>query len=111
MQLPTCVQEPTQLRSKSALTGFLANIISLMPPPPHNLESDSRFPSGEWIGFFLQPSISRDRRRMELGLTFSAGNFTGEGRDGVGDFTIRGRYDLKTGEVTFHKHYRQHSVF
>ena len=83
-----------------------------MPSPPQNLETDSRFPSGEWFGFYLQPSVSRDRRRMNLSLTFQTGAFTGEGKDGVGEFIIRGRYNLKSGEVTFHKHYvRQHSVF
>ena len=83
-----------------------------MPSQPNNLETDSRFPSGEWVGFYLQPSVSRDRCRMNLCLTFQSGTFTGEGKDGVGEFMIRGRYDLKTGEVTFHKHYlRQHSVF
>ena len=101
-----------KLRTNSPLHWRSGQYNLLMPPLPHNLETDSRFPSGEWIGFFLQPSISRDRRRMELSLTFSSGNFTGEGSDGVGDFTIRGRYDLKTGEVTFHKDYiSQHSVF
>lgn len=83
-----------------------------MSSAPSNLELDSRFPSGEWVGFYLQPSVSRDRRRMNLCLTFQSGTFTGEGKDGVGEFIIHGRYDLKTGEVTFHKHYvRKHSVF
>ena len=75
-----------------------------MPPPPDNLETDSCFPSGEWVGFYIQPSVSRDRRRMNLCLTFQTGAFTGEGKDGVGEFIIKGRYDIKTGEVTFHKH-------
>ena len=83
-----------------------------MPSTPSNLETDSRFPSGEWGGFYLQPSVNRDRRRMNLSLTFKGGSFTGEGKDGVGEFLIRGRYDLKSGEVTFRKHYLlQHSVF
>ncbi len=105
--------ELSAIADKITVTGRRANIISPMLPQPHNLETDSRFPSGEWVGFFLQPSISRDRRRMELSLTFSSGrDLTSEGRDGVGDFTIRGRYDTKTGEVTFHKNYiSQHSVF
>ena len=83
-----------------------------MPPQPDNLETDSRFPSGEWVDFYIQPSISRDRRRMGLCLTFRSGLLTGEGMDGVGEFLIKGRYDLKSGEVTSHKYYvRQHSVF
>ena len=67
-----------------------------MPPPPQNLETDSRFPSGEWSGSYIQPKISRDRRRMNLCQSFQAGVFTGEGKDGVGEFLIRGRYELRS---------------
>ncbi|HVT79689.1 MAG TPA: hypothetical protein VHM90_03450 [Phycisphaerae bacterium] len=83
-----------------------------MAATPPNVEMDSRFPSGEWAGFFIQPSVSQRRQRMDLTLTFHSGIFSGEGRDGVGNFRIRGRYDLQSGECTFHKHYvGQHSVF
>ena len=83
-----------------------------MATEPLITETDSRFPSGEWMGFYLQPAVSRHRHRMDLHLAFQSGTFNGEGKDGVGEFLIKGRYDLKTGEVTFYKHYvRQHSVF
>jgi hypothetical protein len=49
---------------------------------------------------------------MDLALTFSAGTLMGDGMDSVGEFSIKGRYDLQSGEVTFHKRYlRRHSVF
>jgi hypothetical protein len=83
-----------------------------MDPAPENLETDSRLPSGEWSGFYLQPSLGQGRFRMSLALTFKDGTVTGEGRDSVGPFLIRGRYDLKSAEVTFHKHYLgMHSVY
>lgn len=75
------------------------------------LETDSRFPSGPWVGFFLQPAIP-GRHLMELRLTFSTGLMTGEGRDWVGPFRVRGRYDLADGKCQWIKHYvGQHDVF
>jgi hypothetical protein len=83
-----------------------------MAPESDNLETDSRFPSGEWNGFYLQPSMGKDRFRMCLALTFKNATVTGEGQDSVWQFLIRGRYDRHSGEVTFHKHYRgMHSVY
>lgn len=70
-----------------------------------DLENDPRFPSGEWTGFFLQPSMYIGRMKMSLSLTFSNGKLTGEGTDIVGDFMMRGKYDLKSGEVRIHKNY------
>jgi len=84
----------------------------MMPSESSNLETDSRFPSGEWKGFYLQPSAGKSRFRMSLCLTFKAGTFSGEGQDSVSQFIIKGRYDLKSGEVNFHKHYLgMHSVY
>jgi hypothetical protein len=84
----------------------------VMAADTEHVETDARFPSGEWSGFFLQPSVSRGRWRMDLRLTFKEGLLRGDGIDGVGEFLIQGRYDLKTGEVTFHKRYlRRHEVF
>jgi hypothetical protein len=83
-----------------------------MPPTPDNLETDSRFPSGEWHGFYLQPSAGKGRFRMNLCLTFKDGTLSGEGQDSVWKFIIKGRYDVKSGEVTFHKSYLGlHSVY
>lgn len=78
------------------------------PPTP---ESDPRFPSGSWVGFFLQ-KIFPGRHAMELRLKFHAGNMTGEGRDWVGDFLITGFYDLGDGKCSWTKKYlAKHSVF
>jgi hypothetical protein len=76
-----------------------------------NLETDPRFPSGPWTGYFLQRLVP-GRHLMELGLTFRQGEMTGEGRDWVGDFIVRGRYDLADGRCHFTKRYlAKHDVF
>ncbi len=78
---------------------------------PNDLETDPRFPSGPWVGYFLQREIP-GRHLMELHLTFHHGNMRGEGRDWVGRFTIRGRYDLDTGKCYWTKRYTgRHDVF
>lgn len=75
------------------------------------VETDPRFPSGNWTGFFLQPFIP-GRHMMELRLTFSNGVMTGEGRDRVGAFRIQGRYSLADGKCYWTKHYvARHDVF
>lgn len=74
------------------------------------LEPDPRFPSGPWVGFYLQPSVNAGRFRMELSLTFRDGTVTGDGEDAVGPFVLRGRYDLESGDVTLHKRYRTHQI-
>lgn len=75
-------------------------------------ETDSRLPSGEWTGFFQQPGLRGGRGWMELQLSFKAGLIRGEGRDLVGQFSMFGRYDLKSEQVQVHKRYLgQHDVF
>ena len=75
------------------------------------LEPDPNYPSGPWTGFFLQPLIP-GKHRMELHLTFQNGAMTGEGRDWVGNFTIRGRYEVATGHCHWTKRYLgKHDVF
>ena len=71
--------------------------------PPAN-ETDERFPSGRWTGFFLQPRLP-GRHWMDLALTFRQGIVKGEGRDRIGPFQIRGRYELSTGKCWWSKHY------
>lgn len=75
-------------------------------PAPSNppVESDSRFPSGEWKGFFLQPGIT-GRNWMELTLTFRSGAISGEGRDRVGHFVFTGRYSTEDGRCRWTKRY------
>src|SRR5438876_729871 len=52
------------------------------------------------------------RQGMELLLTFRAGTMTGEGRDVVGDFIIRGRYQVGDGSCHWTKRYLgRHDVF
>jgi hypothetical protein len=75
------------------------------------LETDPRFPSGPWTGFFVQPLIP-GRHLMELSLTFRSGQLTGEGRDWVGKFVLRGRYTLEDGKCYWTKRYLgKHDVF
>jgi hypothetical protein len=75
-----------------------------------NLESDPRFPSGRWGGFYT------DKRRpgkhqMEMVLTFVRGKMTGSGRDPVGAFVIDGAYQLNDGKCMWIKQYiGQHAV-
>jgi hypothetical protein len=78
---------------------------------PLDLETDPRFPSGRWTGFFLQKLIP-GRHLMELLLTFSRGEITGEGRDWVGEFLIRGKYDTADGRCHWSKRYvGKHDVY
>jgi hypothetical protein len=76
-----------------------------------DLETDPRFPSGPWTGFFLQPAIP-GRHLMDLRLTFRNGGMTGDGRDWVGPFVIRGRYFVEDGKCYWTKRYLgRHDVF
>jgi hypothetical protein len=75
------------------------------------VEADPRFPSGPWTGFFLQKEIP-GKHRMELRLTFRGGSMTGEGRDRIGEFVIRGQYHLADGKCHWNKRYlKAHDVF
>ena len=79
-------------------------------PEATPVEVDPRFPSGKWIGFYLQKPLS-GRQPTELILQFSLGIVVGEGQDAVGDFLIRGRYDLENGKCHWVKRYLgQHDV-
>jgi hypothetical protein len=40
-----------------------------------------------------------------MALSFCGNRVAGAGADGVGRFSLRGRYDPRTKEVWFHKHY------
>jgi hypothetical protein len=74
-------------------------------------ETDPRFPSGPWTGYFLQKLIP-GRHLMELRITFGQGQIQGEGRDWVGSFILRGRYDLQDGRCYWSKRYlAKHDVF
>ena len=74
-------------------------------------ETDPRFPSGPWVGFFLQPEVP-GRHLMELRMTFRNGEIRAEGRDWVGQFVMRGRYSLGDGKCYWTKRYLgKHDVF
>ena len=75
-------------------------------------ETDGRFPSGQWTGFFLQPPYVQGRAKMELALEFGQGLIRGQGDDFVGEFLLCGHYDLDSGDVSINKRYvGQHDVF
>jgi hypothetical protein len=79
------------------------------PEPPLE-ETDPRFPSGPWTGFFLMDHLP-GRHQMELHLSFRQGVMTGEGRDRVGSFLIRGKYSVDDGKCHWTKRYiGQHDV-
>jgi hypothetical protein len=71
-----------------------------------NIETDERFPSGPWTGFFLQPNMYEGRCYMTLSLSFANGKIQGGGIDVVGPFTMMGRYDLDSGRCWITKNYR-----
>jgi hypothetical protein len=75
-------------------------------------ETDPRFPSGKWVGFWIQKHPPIGRQPTELYLTFSDGVLQGEGRDIVGKYTVRGRYNLADGRCHWTKHYvGKHEVY
>ena len=79
-------------------------------PEIPGVEPDGRFPSGPWTGYFLQPSLP-GKHGMELLLTFRDGNILGEGRDWVGEFRIKGRYQVVDGKCWWTKAYlKKHSL-
>ena len=68
------------------------------------METDPRFPSGKWTGFWLQRFFT-GRQYMSLDLAFAGGVVRGEGVDRIGEFSIAGTYDLRTGSVRLTKAY------
>jgi hypothetical protein len=67
-------------------------------------ELDDRFPTGEWVGFFIQPD-SRRRYAMELFLEFAGGTIDGGGKDLIAEFEISGDYETDSGSCTWKKQY------
>lgn len=75
------------------------------------LESDPRFPSGKWVGFYLQPDTGATRHPTECLLNFRASRMWGEGRDKVGKFIVEGKYNLADGKCHWIKSYpAKHSI-
>ena len=71
----------------------------------NDIETDDRFPTGEWVGFWLQRPHVAGRQAMELSLAFALGKVYGSGSDCVGEFAMRGRYEVDSGKVTIQKQY------
>ena len=74
------------------------------PQPTPAVETDPRFPSGRWTGFWIQRQMG-GRNYMALELTFADGRLSGAGADCIGEFVLQGDYDLKDGRVTLIKRY------
>jgi hypothetical protein len=72
--------------------------------PASTPESDPRFPSGKWAGFFTDKRMP-GKHEMELMLAFSQGSMSGSGRDRVGEFTIEGGYQISDGKCVWVKQY------
>jgi hypothetical protein len=70
-------------------------------------ETDSRFVSGRWRGFYIQ---SGTRGKQELILRFAGGVVSGEGRDPAGGFVVKGSYDTERGRAWINKVYPTHVV-
>lgn len=64
--------------------------------------TETDFPSGAWTGFFQQTGR---RMTQDMELTFDGGVIRGGGWDSIGDFVIKGCYDLATREVRWTKKY------
>ena len=75
-----------------------------MKTPNPNAESDPRFPSGKWVGFFTDKRLP-GKHQMEMILSFANGSMVGSGRDWVGAFNIDGAYQLNDGLCVFVKQY------
>lgn len=77
-------------------------------PTPPALETDPRFKSGRYRGFYLQ--FGR-RTPQELTLAFADGRLEGWGTDPVGRFAVAGTYDISSGRAICTKQYPgQHTV-
>jgi hypothetical protein len=75
--------------------------------PDPDLETDERFPSGPWIGYYHQGSL---QSRQRLALTFKNGQITGTGRDPAGTFGVRGAYTTSSGRCSLTKSYETHRI-
>jgi hypothetical protein len=83
-----------------------------MPPKPPSFETDPRFPSGPWTGFYLMPQTGMKRHPTALTLAFVEGTMSGRGADAVGPFSVQGTYSTEDGKCNWVKHYLgKHDVF
>jgi len=85
-----------------------------VPTPEYTpeVETDPRFPSGKWAGFFLMPHTGAKRHPTELTLSFVKGRMWGDGRDFVGKFIVEGKYEVGDGKCHWIKTYiSKHHVY
>lgn len=76
------------------------------------METDPRFPSGPWTGYFLMPHTGKKRHATDLKLSFASGVLTGTGRDFVGPYSVHGTYAVSDGKCHWIKQYLgKHRVF
>lgn len=68
------------------------------------MEQDSRLPTGEWTGFYLETHRVQ-KGWMHLYLSFENGRIRGEGTDYVGPWTASGTYAAENGVCTWVKQY------
>lgn len=62
------------------------------------------YPSGSWVGFWQQTGWGR-QAMAEFRLRFDGAAVSGGGRDVVGVFTVKGRFDPANGTVAMRKTY------
>jgi hypothetical protein len=71
--------------------------------------TEVEFPSGAWTGFYQQTGR---RYSQDMELTFDGGVVRGAGWDNLGEFVIKGSYDLESREVRWTKLYvGKHRVY
>jgi hypothetical protein len=68
------------------------------------VESDPKYPSGPWTGFYLQWWLP-GRHTMTIDLAFDQGQMRADGSDIVGTFTFQGDYDRADGNCNWVKTY------
>jgi hypothetical protein len=69
------------------------------------VEADERFPSGPWVGFWLQKPLTGRQWMRDVWLKFSQNKVDGGGEDLVGEFVFEGDYDTQTGHCRLVKKY------
>jgi hypothetical protein len=73
------------------------------PDTGHGI-TDSRFRSGSWWGYWLEPP-RRTPYTIVCSLTCADGVMHGEGRDVSGSFDVSGTYDGTDGSCAFERRY------
>ena len=68
------------------------------------METDSRLPTGEWNGFYIEDRIAK-RGWMHLYMSYENNEIKGEGTDYVGPWVATGSYDLDLGVCNWEKSY------